>query len=207
MSEVDDKVVHTTRRVSSAEVTRESSKVQLGFWIYLLTDGVLFAVLFATFIILRANTFGGPSESELFHLPFVLFETLLLLTSSFVSGLAMVALHRGAHRAVIVLLLLTFLLGAGFVAMELHEFSTLVLEGNSWRESASLSAFFTLVGTHGLHISFGLVWLAIMMMRVITVGFSHKSIRQLTLFSLYWHFLDIVWIFIFAVVYLIGAGT
>lgn len=182
------------------------AKTVLGFWIYIMTDCVLFASLFAVFAVLRNNTFGGPAGSQLFSLPNVLAETLLLLTSSFTCGLAMLATQRKDRRAVLLLFGLTFLLGLAFLTLELREFHELVANGNSWRRSGFLSSFFTLVGTHGLHITVGLLWMAIMLSRVVQNGFTTATVRRLTLLSLFWHFLDIVWIFIFTIVYLMGAA-
>lgn len=176
-----------------------------GFWVYLMTDCVLFSVLFATFAVLRNNTFGGPSGHELFSLPFVLTETLILLTSSFTCGLAMLATHRRDKNQVLIWFAITFLLGIFFLSMELTEFSHLAHEGNSWRRSGFLSAFFTLVGTHGLHIATGLLWMAVLLAKVVRGGLVKATVRRLTMLSLFWHFLDIVWIFIFTIVYLMGA--
>lgn len=182
-----------------------SSKTVFGFWLYLMTDCVLFATLFATYAVLRHNTFGGPSGTDLFSLPFVLTETMLLLTSSFTCGLAMIAAHRGAKTAILAWLGVTFLLGASFLALELSEFSHLVAEGNSWQRSGFLSAFFTLVGTHGLHITIGLLWMGTLMLRLLRRGLTTISARRLMMLSLFWHFLDVIWIFIFTLVYLMGA--
>ena len=180
-------------------------KTQLGFWIYLMTDIILFASLFATFLVLRDSTFGGPSGNELFGLPFVLLETMVLLISSFSAGLGLLAALSGKKRAVLVWFGITFVLGVTFLGLELHEFSSLVHEGHSWESSAFLSAFFTLVGTHGAHISAGLVWMGVVMWRVFKNGLTVHIKRKLTMLSLFWHFLDIIWIFIFTVVYLMGA--
>jgi len=191
---------------SPATLLEEKDNVSIfGFWVYLMTDCVLFASLFATFAVLRNNTYGGPAGSELFSLPYVLTETLLLLTSSFSCGLAMLAARRGDKRGVLILFAVTFLLGAAFLGLELNEFHHLATEGNSWRRSGFLSSFFTLVGTHGLHISIGLLWMAITMYQVVRRGLGRATIRRLTMLSLFWHFLDIVWIFIFTIVYLLGA--
>lgn len=181
------------------------AKVTFGFWVYLMTDCVLFASLFATYAVMQNNTFGGPGASELFNLPNVLIETMLLLTSSFTCGLAMLALHRRNKKQVLILLALTGLLGLGFLGLEISEFHKLAIEGNSWRRSGFLSAFFTLVGTHGLHITTGLLWLGVMAKKTYSRGFTRSTIRQLTMFSLFWHFLDIIWIFIFSIVYMMGA--
>ncbi len=189
----------------AAPVRVADPKTTFGFWVYLMTDCVLFATLFATYAVLRGNTFGGPGASELFSLPFVLVETLLLLTSSFTAGLVMLAVARADRRAVLTWLGVTFVLGAAFLGMELYEFRELVHEGNSWTRSGFLSAFFTLVGTHGLHILTGLIWIAVLGLQVARRGIITATVRRLTLFSLFWHFLDIIWIFIFTFVYLMGA--
>lgn len=180
------------------------SRAVFGFWVYLMTDCILFASLFATFAVLRNNTYGGPSGQELFSLPFVLTETLILLTSSFTCGLAILAAHSRRKEMVLALLSITFLLGLGFLTLELTEFRHLALEGNSWRRSGFLSSFFTLVGTHGLHIAIGLLWMGIMMVQVLRRGLANATVRKLTMLSLFWHFLDVVWIFIFSIVYLMG---
>lgn len=181
-----------------------TNKTVFGFWVYLMTDLVLFATLFATYAVLHNNTFGGPSGKDIFDMPFVLTETMLLLTSSFTAGLAMLAVYKKKKGLALTLLGVTFLLGAAFLGMELYEFNHLVQEGYSWRESAFLSAFFTLVGTHGLHILSGLIWVSVLMAQVARKGLTPHTTRRLTLFSLFWHFLDIVWIFIFTIVYLMG---
>jgi cytochrome o ubiquinol oxidase subunit III len=180
------------------------SKTIFGFWVYLMTDCVLFASLFAAFAVLRNNTYGGPSGGTLFSLSFVLSETLILLTSSFSCGLGILAARHGQKDRVLMFFAITFLLGLAFLGLELHEFSHLYYEGNSWRRSGFLSAFFTLVGTHGLHITAGLIWMAVMMLRVRASGLGGSAVKRLTMLSLFWHFLDIVWIFIFTVVYLMG---
>jgi cytochrome o ubiquinol oxidase subunit III len=176
----------------------------LGFWIYLMTDCVLFATLFATFAVLQSATAGGPNGAELFDMPFVLVETMLLLTSSFTVGLALLAAKSGSKGQSFVWLGLTFLLGAGFLGMELYEFSHLIHEGAGPQTSAFLSAFFVLVATHGLHIAIGLLWLLVIAYRLWRYNFKKNDIFRFSLFSLFWHFLDIIWIFIFSIVYLIG---
>lgn len=189
-----------------AEETAVVEKKTLGFWIYLMTDIVLFAGLFATFAVLRNGTAGGPSGAELFDLPFVLLETMILLTSNFTIGLAILGSSRGFKKQTLFWLILTFALGAAFLALELSEFSHLAAEGNSWQRSAFLSSFFTLVGTHGLHIAVGLLWLLVMIIRLWRFKFKQSDINRLALFGLFWHFLDVIWIFVFSIVYLIG-GT
>jgi cytochrome o ubiquinol oxidase subunit 3 len=183
-----------------------SSKTVLGFWIYLMSDAILFAALFATYAVLHGNVFGGPSGGDLFDLPYALTETLVLLTSSFVCGLAVLAARHGNKTRALLWLGLTFALGAMFVTLELHEFSIMVHEGNSWERSAFLSSFFTLVGTHGLHVTAGLVWAAVLLVRIVRGGVAAHS-QGVRLFSMFWHFLDIIWIFIFTIVYLMGAAS
>lgn len=180
------------------------SKTIFGFWVYLMTDCVLFASLFATYAVLHNNTFGGPSGRDLFSLPFVLIETLVLLTSSFTCGLGILAARRRDKSQVVAFFGVTFLLGVFFLTMEITEFHHLYVEGHSWRRSGFLSAFFTLVGTHGLHIMTGLLWMAVLLIQVIRRGLKAATVRQLTMLSLFWHFLDIIWIFIFTIVYLLG---
>lgn len=177
-------------------------KAEFGFWLYLLTDIILFASLFATYMILRGNTAGGETAAEILDPSYALFETALLLTSSFTCGVASLALRFKRKRLAINLLVITLLLGLGFIVLELSEFVTLVHEGQSWQTSAFLSSFFTLVGTHGLHITIGLIWGSVMAFYIAKVGVTSNSVRKFTLFSLFWHFLDLVWIFIFTIVYL-----
>ncbi len=186
------------------EQLRKDDKTFFGFWVYLMTDLLMFAVLFAAFAVLHNNTFGGPAAKEIFKLSFVLTETLILLTSSFTTGLAILAIREVNKKMVFVFLGLTFLLGLVFLGMEFSEFRNLIAEGNSWTRSGFLSSFFTLVGTHGLHIFAGLTWLALLLVNLLRKGFTHSLTRKLTLFSFFWHFLDIVWIFIFTVVYLMA---
>jgi cytochrome o ubiquinol oxidase subunit 3 len=188
----------------TSEQQASTSKTLLGFWIYLMTDCVLFASLFATFAVLRTGTFGGPTGQDIFNLPYILVETLALLVSSFTCGLAILAARRGAQQQVVTWLVVTFALGLVFLVMELTEFRHLVVDGNSWRRSGFLSSYFTLVGTHGLHITVGLVWMGSMIVKVLRSGLSSAGIRKLMMLSLFWHFLDLVWIFIFTIVYLFG---
>lgn len=182
------------------------SKTVLGFWMYLMTDCLLFATLFTTYAVLHNSTFGGPSSHDLFSLSTAFAETMILLFSSVTCGFGMLASLRNRKNFVILWFAITFLLGASFIAMELHEFSHLVQEGNSWRKSAFLSSFFTLVGTHGIHVSIGLLWMAVMMVQVFLQGINVDTFRRLVVFSLFWHFLDLVWIFIFTFVYLMGVA-
>lgn len=182
-------------------------KTSLGFWLYLMTDCILFASLFATYVVLTQGTAGGPGPSDIFQMPLVLAETLILLTSSLTCGLAMIALHKKQLKQTIAWLVATYVLGVAFLTIELTEFGTLITEGHSWQASAFLSAFFVLVGTHGLHIFIGLIWLLVMTTVLLRRGFTEKTRRQMGLFAMFWHFLDLVWIFIFTVVYLMGVAV
>jgi cytochrome o ubiquinol oxidase subunit 3 len=182
----------------------ELEKTTLGFWIYLMTDCVLFGSLFATYAVLRNETAGGESGAEIFGLGFVFVETILLLVSSLTSGLAVLAIRTGSKRFVASMLGLTFALGAGFLGMELYEFAKLVDEGNGPSTSAFLTSYFALVGTHGLHIFIGLSWIVALATWLWRRGINHTFSKRAELFSMFWHFLDIIWIFIFTVVYLFG---
>lgn len=190
--------------LATVERREADAKNVFGFWVYLMTDCVLFASLFATYAVLHHNTFGGPGASKLFDLNFALAETMILLTSSFTCGLSVLAAQRGAKKVVFMLLAVTFVLGLSFLGMELREFSHLAAEGNSWRRSGFLSSFFTLVGTHGLHITIGLVWMVVVAWQLKLRGLERNTLRRLKEFSMFWHFLDVIWIFIFTVVYLLG---
>lgn len=198
--------ITTEAQAHAAHERATLDRVKLGFWIYLMTDLMLFAALFATYIVLRPGIADGPRPADIFEMPYVLVETLLLLTSSFTSGLAILALRAGNKYGTICLLLITALLGAGFLGMELHEFAKLAGEGYDWTRSAFLSSFFTLVGTHGAHITVGLIWVTTLMVRLARRGITSQLTRQGELFSLFWHFLDIVWIFVFTIVYLMGVA-
>jgi cytochrome o ubiquinol oxidase subunit III len=226
----------------------DGSKNVFGFWIYIMTDCILFATLFAVYAVFHTHTFGGPHAKELFSLPFVLTETLLLLTSSFTYGLAMLArntnnscnsdlrlrkpsesiqwpytiprketgflrpwLATTERRAVINAAIVTrwmwvtFVLGACFITMEMNEFHNLYIDGHTWATSAFLSSFFTLVGTHGLHVTAGLIWMLSVIFQINKHGITPETKTKLTCLGLFWHFLDIIWIFVFSVVYLMGA--
>lgn len=193
-----------TELASQEERMQADDRSLFGFWLYLMTDCILFATLFATFVVMRNNTAGGPNGADLFSLPYVLAETLLLLTSSFTAGMSMIAVQARRKRQVLGWLAVTFLLGAAFLIMELLEFHHLAAEGNSFRRSGFLSAYFTLVGTHGLHITVGLLWMGVLAWKLRTQTLSQNMARRLTMLNMFWHFLDIVWIFIFSVVYMIG---
>jgi len=177
----------------------------LGFWLYIMTDCILFGTLFAVYLVLHTSTSYGPSLKHLIDLNYVLGETMFLLLSNFAFGLAIIASYRKQGFMTSLMLLLTFALGLAFVFMEVKEFIHLVHEGYSWDVSGAASAFFTLVGTHGLHVSLGLIWILVVTMQIMTMGLNGAVTRRLTYLGLFWNFLDIVWIFVFSVVYLFGA--
>jgi cytochrome o ubiquinol oxidase subunit 3 len=182
------------------------STTTLGFWIYLMSDCILFSALFASFVVLRGATAGGPSGRDLFDLPYVAVETGCLLVSSFTYGMAMISVDRNRKGAVLGWLGVTMLLGLGFLGMEVHEFVGLVSAGNGPDRSGFLSAFFTLVATHGLHVTSGIIWMVVLMAHVLRRGLTEANRTRLMCLSLFWHFLDIVWIGVFTVVYLLGVA-
>ncbi len=173
-----------------------------GFWIYLMSDLVLFSVLFATYAVIGFNTAGGPTPQDIFDVPYLFTETMFLLISSFTFGLTIIALHNGRQKQVITGLLVTALLGLCFIGMEIKEFAGLIAEGAGPDKSGFLSAFFTLVGTHGTHVFFGLVWIFVMTGQILKAGITEGISSRLMRLSLFWHFLDIVWIGVFSFVYL-----
>jgi len=176
-----------------------------GFWLYLMSDSLIFAVLFATYGVLGRNYAAGPSGADLFDLPLVAFNTSLLLASSITYGFAMLEMARGRTREMMRWLAITGLLGAAFVGVELYEFAHLIGEGATPQRSAFLSSFFLLVGTHGLHVTFGVVWLVTLMIQVRRFGLIADNQRRLLCLSMFWHFLDVVWIAVFTFVYLMGS--
>ncbi|WP_341631781.1 cytochrome o ubiquinol oxidase subunit III [Sphingomonas agri] len=182
----------------------KSIVVPYGFWLFVLSDMVLFSALFATYATLVHATDGGPSTNELYNRTLVAIETVALLLSSFVCGLAMIAAKRRNMPLVQIWLVLTGLLGLVFLAIELSEFANMIAEGAGPRRSAYLSSFFTLVGCHGGHVTAGLLWLGTMMAQIWTKGFQPHIMRRLLCFSIFWHALDIIWVAIFTIVYLIG---
>jgi cytochrome o ubiquinol oxidase subunit 3 len=186
------------------EAAHEGGSTLLGFWIYLMSDCLLFAVLFATYGVLGGQYAGGPLPAQVFDLPLVALNTSLLLLSSITYGLAMLASQERRLRATHGWLAITALLGAGFIAIELREFAHLIHEGAGPQRSAFLSAFFTLVGTHGLHVTAGLIWIGTLMAQLGLHGLIPANVRRLTCLSMFWHFLDVVWIGVFTFVYLMG---
>lgn len=177
-------------------------RTMLGFWIYLMTDLIMFSVLFAVYIVLQGNTLGGETGRDLFNLPMVLVATLLLLTSSLTCGIAMIAARRQDKSQTLLWFGVTFILGALFLGLSMQEFAELIHEGQTLQTNAFTSAFFVLVGTHALHIMAGLLWLAVTLGYIVKRGLNSHMVRKLSLISLFWHFLDIVWIFVFTIVYL-----
>jgi cytochrome o ubiquinol oxidase subunit III len=176
----------------------------LGFWIYLMSDCLIFAVLFACFGVLGANYAAGPAPKDLFDLSLVAVNTSLLLLSSLTYGFAMLSSYRQNVAGTLLWLGITGLLGIGFVGVEIYEFAHLIHEGAGPQRSAFLSAFFTLVGTHGLHVTFGILWLITLMVQVKRHGLTAANGRRLACLSLFWHFLDLIWIGVFTFVYLLG---
>jgi cytochrome o ubiquinol oxidase subunit III len=177
---------------------------EFGFWMYLMSDLILFSAIFATFAVLRRNSAGGPTGKELFDLTYAFGETMFLLFSSALCGLAVLAMHNERKGLVLTGLALTFLLGLGFISMEANEFHRMIVEGHGPDRSGFLSAFFTLVGTHGAHVTLGLIWMAVIMGQIVTKGLTTVVQSRLMRLSMFWHFLDIVWIGIFTFVYLMG---
>lgn len=181
--------------------------VSYGFWIFLLSDIIMFSGFFAAYAVLAASTAGGPSGRELFELPLVAAETAILLLSSFACGMAGIAAVARNALWFQVAMAVTALLGAAFLAIELYEFAHLIGEGAGPGRSAFLSSFFALVGCHGLHVLLGLIWLTTMMAQVWAKGFRDDILRRITCFALFWHALDIIWVGLFTVVYLLGSGV
>ena len=181
-----------------------SSDTIFGFWLYLMTDCILFASVFATYAVLYMNTAGGVSGKDIFELNFVLIETAALLVSSITYGFALICAKQQNRLGTLHWLLVTFALGCVFIGMEVYEFHHLIEHGNGPQGSAFLSSFFTLVGMHGMHVTAGLIWMVIMMVEVLKTGLTKRAVTRLSCLSLFWHFLDIVWICVFTVVYLLG---
>ncbi|WP_062210344.1 cytochrome o ubiquinol oxidase subunit III [Aureimonas sp. AU12] len=176
----------------------------LGFWIYLMSDCLIFAVLFACYGVYGRSYAAGPTPADLFDLPLVAINTAMLLFSSITYGFAMLAMEKENKRGTLVWLAVTGLFGLAFLSLELYEFAHLIHEGAGPQRSAFLSAFFTLVGTHGLHVTFGVIWLVVLMVQVAQRGLLPENRRRLMCLSLFWHFLDVIWIGVFSFVYLLG---
>lgn len=184
--------------------TLEGRNKILGFWLFLGGESVLFGTLFATFIALRGQVMDGPTEDHLFQLPLVALATFLLLTSSMTSVLAIQAMHRHDLKGIQIWLGITVLLGLGFLGLEIYEFWHYVHEGHGFTTSAFSSAFYTLVGFHGAHVVFGIVWISLIMAQLVKKKLTVVTAPKVYVAALYWHFVDLVWVFIFTVVYLMG---
>jgi cytochrome o ubiquinol oxidase subunit 3 len=182
----------------------EGMSTMLGFWIYLMSDCLIFAILFATYGVLSTNYAAGPSPKDLFELPTVAVNTAMLLLSSITYGFAMLSAIDNNKRATLIWMALTGLFGLAFIGIELHEFYTLIEDGATPQRSAFLSSFFTLVATHGLHVTFGLIWIVTLMVQVSKYGLIEANKRRLMCLRLFWHFLDVIWIGVFTFVYLLG---
>ncbi len=191
-------------RYHLTEAVRAPDSTLLGFWVYLMSDCLLFAALFACYGVLGRHYGGGPTGAQVFDLPTVAVDTTLLLLSSITYGISVLRMQAGSRTGTLTWLACTGLLGAGFVGIELREFSRLIADGAGPGRSAFLSSFFALVGTHGLHVTFGLVWLATLLIQVGRHGLIEANRRRVMCLSLFWHFLDVVWVGVFTFVYLIG---
>lgn len=196
MSHADGASVHAA--------SSPNTMVNFGFWVYLMSDVIIFSMLFTMFVTVSSHYNGGPSGHDIFELRDVFLETMALLLSSITFGLAMLNMHAEKKGGVLMWLAITFAFGACFIGLEVREFVGLVHEGAGPQASAFLSAFFTLVGTHGTHVTFGLIWIAVMIGQVAVKGVTPKVASRLFRLSLFWHFLDIVWIAVFSTVYLSG---
>ena len=175
-----------------------------GFWLYIMSDCLLFASLFATYIVLKDSTAGGPNISAFVDMPYVMWETALLLFSSFTYGISLLAARDGKKPLVYIMMGLTFLFGSAFITMEIKEFMHIMHAGTSWQTNASMSAFFTLVGTHGLHVVCGLLWMVMMFFQVFFRGLTEDTKAKMYCLGLFWHFLDIIWVCVFSIVYLMS---
>ncbi len=176
----------------------------LGFWLYLMSDCLVFAVLFATYGVLGGSFAAGPSPKDLFDLPLVALNTSMLLFSSITYGFAVLEMQKNRVQPMLMWLVITGLFGAAFLGIELYEFTHMILEGATPQRSAFLSSFFTLVGTHGLHVTFGIIWMITLITQVRMFGLTDANKRRLLCLSMFWHFLDVVWIGVFTFVYLMG---
>jgi len=194
--------------LTESEGHAESKRIVVayGFWIFLISDIIMFAAFFATYAVLSGNTAGGPSGKDLFHLDNVAIETACLLTSSLTCGLAGIGAQAGNRKLFHISMAITFLLGAAFLVLELREFAEMIEAGAGPSRSGFLSSFFALIGCHGFHVTAGLLWLLTMMAQVFAKGFRDDILRRMLCFSLFWHTLDIIWVALFSLVYLVGVA-
>jgi heme/copper-type cytochrome/quinol oxidase subunit 3 len=198
---------HSVSGVLPAEperATLEGKNKLLGFWLFLGGETVLFGTLFATFVALRHETNGGPTANELFHLDTVAISTFILLTSSLTSVFAMIAMHKHQLKPMLAWFAVTIIMGLAFLGLEISEFQTYVHEGHVFANSAFATSFYTLVGFHGAHVAFGVFWIGILIAQGLKKGLTVVTAPKFYVASLYWHFIDVVWVFIFTVVYLMG---
>ena len=200
--------LNETEKVSFYDIEEhehpDGASTMLGFWMYLMSDCLIFAVLFAAYAVLGNSYAGGPSPKEIFELPLVAVNTAMLLFSSITYGFAMLSMEEGRQRVMQMWLVFTGLFGLAFLSIEMYEFANLIHEGAGPTRSAFLSSFFTLVGTHGLHVTMGLIWLVTLMVQVQKHGLIAANKRRLMCLSMFWHFLDVIWIGVFTLVYLMG---
>ena len=198
--------VRPDARLSASEAGPAPKRVVVGFgfWVFLLSDIVMFSALFAAYAVLRHATAGGPAGPQLFNQVSVAIETACLLASSYTCGMMSLAVSARRRADTYMLALITFVLGAAFLFFEVREFADMIARGAAPQRSAFLSAYFTLVGCHGLHVTAGLIWLAVMMAQVAIKGFRPTVDRRLLCFALFWHALDIIWVWLFTAVYLMG---
>ncbi|OGN55476.1 MAG: hypothetical protein A3D96_00765 [Chlamydiae bacterium RIFCSPHIGHO2_12_FULL_44_59] len=180
------------------------SRTIFGFWMYLLTDFILFGTFFAVYAVLRKSVLGGTPPDVLFELPYTLWQTLILLGSAYTIGMGGAFAHRKQASKAMLFFGITFLLGVLFLGLEGRELARFIASGNSWQNSAFLSSFFTLVGTHGAHILFGLLWMVLILISVAQDGITAQTLRRLTCMRMFWQFLNILWVFVFTIVYLMG---
>ena len=203
MSHVESAVAENHHHSHEEEVY---SRTIFGFWLYLLTDFVLFATLFAAYAVLHNNTFGGPDAKSLFSLPFTLTQSLILLVSSLTMGIAGTFVHKNRTKAALWFMAITFVLGFVFAWMGCADFSRLVDMGASWKRSAFLSMYFTVVGTHMIHIFFGLLWIILLAIPLFKDGIKPISLKRITCLRMFWQFVNVIWIFIFSIIYLMGVN-
>ena len=209
---MSDTIAHNTGAAGAAPSTRSyfvrehhpENGSLLGFWLYLMSDCLIFACLFATYAVVGRNYADGPTGAALFDLPLVAVNTAMLLLSSITYGFAMLAMQRKQLRSTLVWLGITGLFGLAFLSLEMYEFIHLIHEGAGPQRSAFLSSFFALVGTHGLHVTFGVIWLVTLMFQLNKHGLTPENGRRMMCLSLFWHFLDVIWIGVFTFVYLMG---
>lgn len=180
------------------------SKTLFGFWLFIITDFILFGTLFATYSVLRNNTFGGPSGKDLYQLEYTFLQSIVLLVTSFIVGIAGAFAHRRNKKATITLLCVTFVLGCLFFGMMIGELSSLIAANHRWVVSAYLSMFYTIVATHGLHVLFALLWTLILLYPLARYGIDTINLRRVSCLRMFWQFINVIWVFVFTLVYLLG---